>query len=92
MTRTVKRGNGEKFSEGLYALLKKREYISHFIGFRRKLARIMAKLGPLAEQRGLMRFFKNVDHANVLNGFVNELSYALTDYQVWDPNSVLEAV
>ena len=29
-----------------------------------------------------MKFLKNVDHANVLNGFVQDLSYAVTDYQV----------
>ena len=49
--------------------------------FRRKLAGIIAKLGPLSEQHGLMKFFKNVDHANTLNGFVNELAYAIIDYQ-----------
>ena len=41
----------------------------------------MAKLGPLSEQYGLLRFLKNVDHANTLNGFIQELAYAITDYQ-----------
>ena len=50
--------------------------------FDRKLAGIIVKLGPLSEQHGLLRFLKNVDHANSLNGFVQELAYAVTDYQV----------
>jgi hypothetical protein len=48
---------------------------------RRKLAGIIAKLGPLSEH-GVLRFLKNVDHANTLNGFVQDLAYAVTDYQV----------
>ena len=40
------------------------------------------KLGPLSEQHGIMRFLKNVDHANTLNGFVQDLAYAVVDYQV----------
>ena len=48
----------------------------------RKLAGVIAKLGPLSEQHGLLRFLKNVDHANTLNGFVQDLTYAVTDYQV----------
>jgi hypothetical protein len=46
------------------------------------LARIIAKLEPLSEQHGIMRFLKNVDYANTLSGFVQELGYAITDYQV----------
>ena len=42
----------------------------------------MAKLEPLSEQRGLLKFLKNVDHANTLNGFVQDLARAVTDYQV----------
>jgi hypothetical protein len=56
------------------------------------LVGIVAKLGPLAEQHGLMRFLKNVDHANILNGFVKELAYAIADYQVWRANSIAAAV
>jgi len=54
---------------------------------RRKLDGIVAKLGPLSEQHGLLKFLENVDHANTLNGFVRDLAYAITDYQVWAPNS-----
>jgi hypothetical protein len=56
------------------------------------LAGIITRLGPLDEQHGLMKFLDNVDHTNVLNGFIKELAYAITDYQVWDTNSVAETV
>ena len=42
----------------------------------------MNKLKPLSEQHGLAKFLKNVDHADTLGGFVQDLSYAITDYQV----------
>ena len=48
----------------------------------RKLAGVIVKLGPLSEQRGLLRFLKNVDHLSTLNGFVQDLDYAVVDYQV----------
>ena len=44
--------------------------------------KIVIKLGPLLEQHGLVRFLKNVDHANTLNGFIQDLAYAVVDYQV----------
>lgn len=54
---------------------------------RRKLVGIVAKLGSLSEQNGLLRFLKNADHADTLNGFVQDLAYAVTDYQVRSVNS-----
>ena len=48
----------------------------------RKLAGIIIKLGALSEQHGILRFFKNADHANTLSGFVQDLAYAVMDYQV----------
>jgi len=48
----------------------------------RKLAGIIAKLGSLSEEHKFLKFLKNVDHANTLNGFVRDLAYAVTDYQV----------
>ena len=42
----------------------------------------MAKLRPLSEQHGVVKFLKNVDHAKILNGFVRDLASAVTDYQV----------
>ena len=48
----------------------------------RKLVRIVTVLRPLSEQHGLAKFLKNDDHANSLNGFVQDLAYAVADYQV----------
>ena len=48
----------------------------------RKLERVMTKLEPLSDQHGLVRFLRNVDNARILNGFVQELVEAITDYQV----------
>ena len=42
----------------------------------------MVKLGPLSEQHGLVKFLNNIDRANTLNGFVQDLANAVTDYQV----------
>ena len=52
----------------------------------------MAKLKPLSKQRGIMKFLKNAGHANTLNGFVQDLAYAVTDYQVWNINTIARAV
>ena len=49
---------------------------------RRKLARIIENLEPLSQERGLLKFLKNADHVNALNGFIQDLAYAITDYQV----------
>ena len=49
---------------------------------RRKLARTVGKLEPLSKEHGLLKFLKNADRANALNGFVEDLAYAITDYQV----------
>jgi hypothetical protein len=56
------------------------------------LAGIITRLGPLDEQHGLMKFLNNVDHTNVLNGFIKELAYAIADYQVWGADSAAEVV
>ena len=42
----------------------------------------MTKLEPLSDQHGLVRFLHNVDNAKILNGFVQELVEAISDYQV----------
>ena len=57
-----------------------------------KLAGIITKLEPLSEQHGIMKFLKNVDHASILSGFVQDLAYAVTDYQVWEADSITGAV
>ena len=46
------------------------------------------RLGPIAEQHGFMKFLKNADNANTLNGFVKELADAITDYQVSNPTLI----
>ena len=48
----------------------------------RKLVRIITELRPLSEQRGLAEFLKSDDYADRLNGFVQDLAYAVADYQV----------
>lgn len=58
----------------------------------RKLARIVAKLKPLSKQHGILKFLKNADHANTLNGFIQDLSYAVIDYQVPTINSIARFV
>ena len=50
----------------------------------RTLVEIVSKLEPLSEQHRLLRFLKNADHANTLNGFVQDLANAVVDYQVYD--------
>ena len=54
----------------------------------RKLVEITEKLGPLSEQHGLRKFLKNVDYAIALNGFVQDLGYAISDYQVCVQKSI----
>ena len=48
----------------------------------RKLKGVIAKLEPLTEQHVLIKFLRNVDNAQTLTGFVQELADAITDYQV----------
>jgi len=48
----------------------------------RKLEVVTAKLEPLSEQHVLLGFLCNVENAKALNGFVQELADAITDYQV----------
>ena len=43
---------------------------------------VTAKLEPLSEQHTLLKFLRNVENAKTLNGFVQELADAITDYQV----------
>ena len=48
----------------------------------RTLSGIVVKLEPLSKKRGLEEFLNDVKHANTLNGFVQDLANAVTDYQV----------
>lgn len=52
------------------------------MGIRRKLNIIIARLEPLSEKHGIVKFLKNADHAKTLTGFVRDLDTAVTDYQV----------
>lgn len=63
------------------------EFVVH-----RKLAGIVAKLKPLSEKHGIVKFLRNADYANILNGFVQDLVYAVTDYQVWGTDSITRFV
>ena len=49
---------------------------------RRKLARIIGNLEPLSQEHGLLKFLKNADRVDALNDFVQDLAYAVADYQV----------
>ena len=58
----------------------------------RKLARIVTRLRPLSEQHGMAKFLKNADNLDTLNGIVQELADAVTDYQVAKANSIARAI
>jgi hypothetical protein len=52
------------------------------LAIHRRLTGIITELTPLSEKNGLVKFLKNADYANTLNGLVQNLAYAITDYQV----------
>jgi len=43
---------------------------------------VVVKLEPLSEQNGLVKFLRNEEHAGLLNGFIQDIAHAVTDYQV----------
>jgi hypothetical protein len=51
----------------------------------RRLDGVIAKLEPLGEEPGLLKFLRNVDNAKILSGFVQELADAVEYYQVQVP-------
>ena len=61
-------------------------YAAH-VGAYRRLVDVVIKLEPLSEQSGLLRFLRNEDHAGLLNGFVQDIANAVTDYQVRGPKT-----
>ena len=84
VTKTGMRRREERPSRGLCYLLREMPVrYSTTLSIHRKLARIIAKLEPLSKKHGIAKFLKNADHASILNGFVQDLAYAVTDYQVW---------
>lgn len=70
----------------------KGKHISKRTIIRRKLARITAKLERLSEQHGIVKYLNNVDYASTLSGLVQDLNYAITDYQVCPANPIIAAV
>ena len=58
------------------------EFTATYAASRRRLTGVLEKLEPLSEQTGLLRFLRNEDHAGLLNGFVQDMAQAVTDYQV----------
>jgi hypothetical protein len=48
----------------------------------RRLIDVIVKLEPLSEQSGLLKFLRNEDYSGLLNGFVQDMGHAVTDYQV----------
>ena len=85
------RRHGEGISFGLCSSTLEEMLANTFV-VHRKLVRIIAELKPLSEQHGILKFLKNVDHSKILNGFVQDLAYAVTDYQVGRTKSVAGAV
>ena len=67
-------------------------HYSTMVAARRKLTRIIGNLEPLSKEHGLVKFLKNADRVNTLNGFVQDLLYAITDYQVCVENPPLRIV
>ena len=51
----------------------------------------MARLGQLSEQHWFWKFLDNVDNTDTLNGFVQDLAYAIADYQVCNTNCTEQA-
>ena len=86
MTKTAKRRRGERPSGGLYCPIQ--ETLVHLLAVYSKLAGIVAALKPLSEQNGIIKFLNNADYANTLNGFVQDLAYAVADYQVCDTSII----
>ena len=58
--------------------------ISLTLDIHRMLMEVLEKLEPLSEKNGLLGFLQNEDHAGLLNSFVQDISRAVTDYQVCD--------
>ena len=75
----TRRKGGESSFGGSYAY----EYSHQFTyPSLRKLEGVIAKLEPISHQNPAVGFFRTVDNAKILTGFVQELADAITDYQV----------
>lgn len=45
---------------------------------------VLDKLELLSKQNGLLKFLRNEDNAGLLNGFTQDITRAITHYQVCD--------
>jgi len=52
---------------------------------------VLERMEPLSEQKGLLKFLRNQDHAGLLNGFVQDIARAVTDYQVCGPKRAVQS-
>ena len=75
---TVERKGGERIFGGSYSYV----HVAGCLSPLRKLDGVIMRLKPLSEQHALLGFLRNVDNTKSLTGFVQELSDAITDYQV----------
>ena len=92
-TKTGKRRRGERLSGGLYCPIQETlVYLLAASVIHSKLAGIVAALKPLSEQNGIVKFLNNDDYTNTLNGFVQDLACAVTDYQAWAADSIAGVV
>jgi hypothetical protein len=73
---------GGRSSEGTWYSFKNYRHFRSASAIYRKLAGVVAKLRPLSEQNELAKFLRNAENADLLSGFVQDLTYAVADYQV----------
>ena len=43
---------------------------------------VLESMEPLSEKNGLLRFLRSEDHVGLLNGLIQDIAQAVTDYQV----------
>jgi len=62
------------------------------MGIARKLKEIGQAMASTATRKDLSDFFKNPENAQKVNGLVEDVRYALTDYQVRIPKNLIRIV
>ena len=92
MARTAKRRHEERLWGGSFIPASEIDPLSTTAAVHRKLTRIIENLEPLSKEHGLLKFLKNADRVNSLSGFVQDLVYAITDYQVCIENLPMQIV
>ena len=58
---------------------------------RRRLMDVLEKLELLSKQNDLLKFLRNDDHAGLLDGLVQDISCAVTDYQVCGRTHIVQS-